>query len=243
MWLSTILDRTHYMVMKKMTMKRNIGRENTYRYAIAYKPYHTMCVYRDRLQRPSLESMGVPPDLHPAGRLDLDSEGLLLLTNDGKTQHRITHPDFYHPKIYLVLVLGHPNRVVLNKLREGIQLKGGMTRPADVEILTEPPVLPFFPGQLPSPEKTSWLRMVLYEGKNRQVKRMTAAVGHATVRLVRVAVGPLILPADLSPGEWRDLVITERKILLDWVYHMKPRRGHTPPPRQTGRAKHRTLYP
>jgi 23S rRNA pseudouridine2457 synthase len=162
--------------------------------------------------------MGVPPNLHPAGRLDMDSEGLLLLTDDGETQHRITHPDFNHPKTYLVLVLGHPNLNALTQLRAGIKLKDFITRPADVEVLTGPPVLPDFPGQLPSPYKTSWLRMVLYEGKNRQIKRMTASVGHSTVRLIRVALGPLTLPVDLAPGQWRDLDIMERRILLDWVY-------------------------
>ena len=205
-------------------MKKEIKRGNAYRYAVAYKPYNTMCVYKDRLQRPSLSTMGVPPDLHPAGRLDLDSEGLVLLTNDGDTQHRVTHPDFNHPKNYLVLVLGHPNLTVLNQLRDGIKLKDDITRRADVEVLTGTPALPVFPGQLPSSQKTSWLRMVLYEGKNRQIKRMTAAVGHSTVRLVRVAVGPLTLPADLHPGKWRELDLVERKILLDWVWHGRSQR-------------------
>jgi len=209
-------------------MKKKIEQGNTYRYAAAYKAYNTMCVYKDRLQRPSLATMGVPPDLHPAGRLDLDSEGLVLLTNDGDTQHRVTHPDFRHPKTYLVLVLGHPSPAVLNQLRDGIKLKDFTTRSADVEALTGPPALPAFPGRLPSPGKTTWLRMVLYEGKNRQIKRMTGAVGHSTVRLVRVAVGPLILPSDLGPGEWRDLNLIERKILLDWVWHGRPPKRRKP---------------
>ncbi len=210
-----------------MKIKKRIE-GNVFRYAAAYKSYNTMSVYRDRLQRPSLSTMGVPPDLHPAGRLDLDSEGLLLLTNDGDTQHRVTHPDYEHPKTYLVLVLGHPDTVVLNQLRSGIQLTDFYTRPADVEILPEAPALAAFPGRLPRPEKTTWLRMVLYEGKNRQIKRMTAAVGHSTVRLVRVAVGPLTLPADLEPGQWRDLNLTERKILLDWVWHGSAARTRKP---------------
>lgn len=206
-------------------MRKEIKPGKINRYAIAYKPYNTMCVYKDRLQRPSLVSMGVPADLHPAGRLDLDSEGLLLLTNDGNVQHRVTHPDYLHSKTYLVLVLGHPNLDVLKQLRDGIQLRDYTTRPADVEILNETPSLPPFPGRLPSPAKTTWLRMVLYEGKNRQIKRMTGAVGHSTVRLVRVAVGPLVTPSDLNPGEWRDLNSIERKILLDWVWHgRRPKR-------------------
>ena len=223
-------------------MKKGIELRDTYRYAVAYKAYNTMCVYKDRLQRPSLSTMGVPPDLHPAGRLDLDSEGLVLLTNDGETQHRVTHPDFHHPKTYLVLVLGHPNLAVLKQLRDGIKLKDDITRPADVEVLTGPPALPVFPGPLPAPQKTSWLRMVLYEGKNRQIKRMTAAVGHSTVRLVRVAIGPLTLPTDLSPGEWRDLDLMERKILLSWVYQNNPQRMRVPTMRQTGHTKHRIAH-
>lgn len=202
----------------KMHKATGLSYRKIYRYAIAYKPHNTMCVYKDRLARPSLMTMGIPPDMHPAGRLDLDSEGLLLLTNDGEMQHRLTHPDFWHPKSYLVLVLGHPGLDVIQQLRDGIQLTDHLTRQADVELMRGSPPLPVFPGPLPSPEKTTWLRMVLYEGKNRQIKRMTAAVGHATVRLVRVAVGPVTLPADLNPGEWRDLNGIERKILLEWVW-------------------------
>jgi 23S rRNA pseudouridine2457 synthase len=205
---------------QKWKMKNEIDSVKAFRYAVAYKAYNTMCVYRDRLQRPSLGTMGVPQDLHPAGRLDLDSEGLLLLTNDGQTQHRIEHPDFSHFKTYLVLVLGHLSTGALTQLRDGVALSDGdKTQPADVEELSSSPSLPVFPGQLPAPQKTSWLRMVLYEGKNRQIKRMTAAVGHPAVRLVRVAVGPLTLPIDLKPGEWRDLNLMERRILLDWVWH------------------------
>jgi 23S rRNA pseudouridine2457 synthase len=192
------------------------------RYAVAYKAHNTMCVYKDRLGRPSLGSMGVPPELHPAGRLDMDSEGLVLLTNDGDIQHRITHPDYHHPKTYLVLILGHPSLTVLQQLRDGVETKVGHTRPADVEVLKGVPDLPPFPGQLPNLHKTTWLRMVLYEGKNRQIKRMTAAVGHSTVRLVRVAVGPLTLPTDLKPGQWRYLDGTERRILQSWVRSSRP---------------------
>ena len=221
-------------------MRKEIERGKSYRYAIAYKAFNVMCVYKDRLQRPSLGTMGVPPDLHPAGRLDLDSEGLVLLTNDGEVQHRITHPDFYHPKIYLVLVLGQPNLTALNQLRTGIKLKDEITRPADVEVLTGPPTLPAFPGQLPSPHKTSWLRMVLYEGRNRQIKRMTAAVGHSTVRLIRAAVGPISLPSDLAPGEWRDLDLMERRILLDWVYPKNSKKQRVSTTQQAGRTERRT---
>jgi 23S rRNA pseudouridine2457 synthase len=140
---------------------------------------------------------------------------MLLLTDDGQAQHRLTHPDYRHAKTYLVLVLEHPEVETLRRLREGVEIKLGLTRPADVEILAGEPPLPPFPGPLPAPEKTTWLRMVLHEGMNRQIKRMTAAVGHPTVRLVRVAIDRLTLPSDLAPGEWRDLTAVERQVLLD----------------------------
>ncbi len=194
-----------------------------YRYVITYKPFNVVSARRDHLGRATLADMGAPRDLPAAGRLDRDSEGLLLLTNDGQLLHRITHPDFNHPKTYLVLVLGHPETEALRLLREGVETKLGLTQPAGVEVLQSAPLLPPFPQGLPSAEKTTWLRMVLYEGKNRQIKRMTAAVGHPTVRLARVAIGPLGLPPDLHPGQWRDLTATEQHVLLDWVWpHGRP---------------------
>ncbi len=192
--------------------------EQPYRYAIAYKPYDMLCAYRDRYDRLALRCLGIPPALHPAGRLDRDSEGLLLLTDDGVLQHRVTHPDFNHPKTYLVLVVGHPDGKVLQRLREGVEIKLGVTRPADVEVLPVAPALPSFPKPLPDPSKTTWLRVTLYEGKNRQIKRMTSAVALPIVRLVRVGIGPLTLPPDLAPGQWRYLTAAERQSLLRWVF-------------------------
>jgi 23S rRNA pseudouridine2457 synthase len=194
-----------------------------YRYALAYKPYGMVSAYRDARGRPALSAMGIPRALHPAGRLDMDSEGLLLLTDDGQTLHRLTHPHFSHAKTYFVLVLGEPDVDALTRLRRGVEIKLGTTRPADVERLGGQPPLPEPPLSLPHPSKTSWLRVVLHEGMNRQVKRMTAAVGHPTVRLVRVAIGRLTLPPDLAPGEWRDLNAVERQVLLSEVW---PRGQH-----------------
>ncbi len=186
-----------------------------FRYAIAYKPFGVLSIHHeDPLGRKTLTTMGIPTDLHPAGRLDLDSEGLLVLTNDGQTLHRLTHPAHSHAKIYFVLVLDEPNVEALNQLRTGVEIKPGMTRPADVERLVRAPPLPEATHPLPAPEKTVWLRMVLHEGMNRQIKRMTAAVGHPTVRLVRVAMGRLSLPPDLEPGQWRELDAAERIVLL-----------------------------
>lgn len=197
---------------------------DAFRYVITYKPYDILCSRRDRYGRATLRDLGIPRGLHPAGRLDRDSEGLLLMTNDGLFLHRLTHPRHYHPKTYLVLVLGQPDEQALHALREGVEIKFGLTRSADVEIMRTVPELPPIDEQLPSPEKTTWLRIVLYEGKNRQIRRMTAAVGHSTVRLVRVAIGPLRLPPDLVPGKWRDLTLVEEKVLFDWVWpHGRPK--------------------
>ena len=195
-----------------------------YRYAIAYKPFNVLCANKDRYGRPALVDMGIPHTLHAAGRLDLDSEGLLLLTDDGALLHRVTHPDFNHPKTYLALVVGHPEAAVLQRLRDGVEIKGGITRPADVEVLPSAPALPPFPKPLAAPAKTTWLRIVLYEGKKRQIKRMLSAVTLPIIRLVRVAIGPLTLPPNLEPGKWRDLTAAEQRALLDWVYSGSSRR-------------------
>jgi 23S rRNA pseudouridine2457 synthase len=185
-------------------------------YGVAYKPYGVLSIHHeDPLGRRTLTTMGIPTTLSPAGRLDLDSEGLLVLTDDGQTLHRLTHPQFGHAKTYFVLVLGRPDAEALRSLREGVEIKLGRTRPADVEILAGAPPLPDSPAPMPSPERSTWLRIVLHEGMNRQIKRMTAAVGHPTVRLARVAIGHVTLPPDLAPGTWRAMTVVERTVLLD----------------------------
>lgn len=143
------------------------------------------------------------PGVYPAGRLDMDSEGLLLLSDDGALMHRLTHPDYDHPKTYLVQVEGRVTEEALAKLAGGVEVKGMKTRRSQVLIVPEPelaerakPVTPHGP--------TTWLRIVLTEGKKRQIRHMTAAVGYPTLRLVRVAIGGLHL-GDLKPGEWREL--------------------------------------
>ena len=189
-----------------------------FQYAVAYKPYGVLSShYRGRgpLDRGTLTAMGISTTLFPAGRLDLDSEGLLVLTDDGQTLHRLTHPQYGHAKTYFVLVLGRPDAEALRSLRQGVEIKLGRTRPAEVEILAGVPHLPDSPVPLPPPSATTWLRMVLHEGMNRQIKRMTAAVGHPTVRLARVAIGHVTLPPDLMPGTWREMTTVERKVLLD----------------------------
>lgn len=146
------------------------------------------------------------PDVYPVGRLDRDSEGLLLLTADGLLQHRLTDPRFAHPKTYLVQVEGAPADAALEPLRRGVMIQGRVTLPAGVRLLPDEPEL--WPRTPPirfrKTVPTAWLEIVLREGRNRQVRRMTAAVGLPTLRLVRWAVGPVTV-AGLAPGAWREL--------------------------------------
>lgn len=180
--------------------------ENACRYLALNKPYGVLSSFTDPEGRPTLADHVPVPGVYAAGRLDLDSEGLLLLTGDGWLIHHLSHPRYHQPKTYLVQVEGVPEREALAALRGGVEVKGRQTAPASVELLAEPPDLP--PRPVPIREResipTAWLRLVLKEGRKRQVRHMTAAVGHPTLRLVRVAVGPVHI-GDLAPGEWRDL--------------------------------------
>jgi 23S rRNA pseudouridine2457 synthase len=166
--------------------------------------------FRDVAGRPTLKDLVPVEGVYPAGRLDRDSEGLLLLTDDGKLAQRITDPRFAHPRTYLVQVEHVPGQSALEALRRGVLLSDGPTRLAEVELLPEPPPLPDRPVPIRFRKNvpTAWLRIVLREGRNRQVRRMTAAVGHPTLRLVRVATGPISL-GDLEPGQWRYLTQEE----------------------------------
>ena len=171
------------------------------------KPYGVLCQFTDRSVPPrrTLAEFGLPPGVYPAGRLDFDSEGLLLLTDDGALAHRLTDPRHKQPKTYLVQVEGMPTPAMLDALRRGVVLNDGPTRPAEVESLgtapawlwpRDPPVR--FRKTVPD----AWLRLTIREGRNRQVRRMTAAVGLPTLRLVRIRVGEHALDG-LAPGESR----------------------------------------
>ncbi len=155
------------------------------------------------------------PEVYPVGRLDRDSEGLMLLTNHGRVQYRLSHPRFAHPRTYWVQVERIPSFEAICQLRQGVIIKGYQTKPCQVELLPEnlhlPPRDPPIRWRRSVP--TAWLSMTLKEGKNRQVRRMTAAVGHPTLRLVRVALGPLEL-GRLNPGQWRYASESERRQLL-----------------------------
>ena len=172
------------------------------------KPYGVLCQFTDRSTppRPTLAGFGLPPGVYAAGRLDHDSEGLLLLTDDGPLANRLTDPRHKQPKTYWVQVEGDPREEQLRILREGVTLNDGPTRPAQVQRLDPPPSL--WPRDPPVRHRKTvpdaWLELQIGEGRNRQVRRMTAAVGLPTLRLVRVAIGPYRLD-DLPPGQWRRL--------------------------------------
>jgi pseudouridine synthase len=183
-------------------------------YIALNKPYDVLCQFRDTAGRATLKTLVPLAGIYPAGRLDRDSEGLLLLTDDGRMAHRLTDPRFEHPKTYLVQVERVVDALALEALRRGVALSDGPTRPAQVDLLDEPPALPerTIPIRFRKNVPTAWLRLTIREGRNRQVRRMTAAVGHPTLRLVRIAVGPICL-GELAPGRWRELTPPERAAL------------------------------
>ncbi|HYC35930.1 MAG TPA: pseudouridine synthase [Usitatibacter sp.] len=169
------------------------------------KPFGVLCQFTPEDGRATLASFVDVPGVYPAGRLDADSEGLVALTDDGRLQAKITDPRHSLEKTYWAQVEGVPDPAALEQLRRGVELRDGMTRPAGARLMEEPAML--WPRNPPIRVRkaipTSWLEIRLREGRNRQVRRMTAAAGLPTLRLVRVAIGPWSLEG-LAPGEWRE---------------------------------------
>lgn len=178
------------------------------RYFLLYKPYGVLCQFTDEAGRRTLKDLFPIPDMYACGRLDTDSEGLLLLSNDGPFQARIASPAGKLWKTYWVQVEGIPDEAALARFRTGIVLDGTSTLPARARLLTPPPTLPerVPPIRVRKTIPDTWLEVQLREGRNRQVRRMTAAIGHPTLRLVRAAIGEFTLEG-LAPGQWREVFL------------------------------------
>ena len=176
------------------------------------KPFRVLSQFSGEGDKTTLAQYIEVAEFYPAGRLDFDSEGLLLLTNQGSMQHVIASPDFKLPKTYWVQVEGDITEEALERLRQGVELKDGLTKPAQAERMTEPDVWERIPPvRYRESIPTSWLSLQIREGKNRQVRRMTAAVGFPTLRLIRYAIGPYSIE-DTAVGQWKYLDPTENLI-------------------------------
>ncbi|MAU09219.1 MAG: pseudouridine synthase [Anaerolineaceae bacterium] len=175
-----------------------------------WKPYQVLTKFTDEAGRATLADYIQVPDVYAAGRLDYESEGLLLLTNDGQLNAQLTQPRYEHPRTYWAQVERIPDEAALQALCEGVEIKGGLTRPAQARLI-ESPDLPERPVPIRFRKNVPdcWLELVLTEGRNRQVRRMTAAVGHPTLRLVRSAIGDIMLDG-LQPGQFD--VLTSQQI-------------------------------
>jgi 23S rRNA pseudouridine2457 synthase len=202
-----------------------------------YKPYGVVSRFTPDGDWKTLAEFGPFPDtVYPAGRLDADSEGLLLLTDDNAIKRRITEPRFMHPRTYAVQVERVPDGEALEKLRRGVMIEGEMTKRTDVTLLAAAPEFPPRPVPIRFRKNvpTAWIEVTLTEGRNRQVRKMTAAVGHPALRLVRTRIGDLTLDG-LSPGTWRNLSEGEIRTLRgraeprpEDTHRIKPGRSSQP---------------
>jgi len=195
-----------------------LDKNTLYKYILFYKPYGVLSQFTDNnseTKRSTLKEYIAVPEVYPIGRLDWDSEGLMLLTNHGQLQHKLSDPRFGHERTYWVQVERIPDATALSQLQQGVTIENYQTRPAKVKLLNLEPALPPRnpPIRFRKTVPCAWLEIILTEGRNRQVRRMTAKVGFPTLRLVRVAIAHLRLD-NLQPGQWRDLTSEELKALL-----------------------------
>lgn len=180
------------------------------RFLLFNKPFGVVCQFSPVPGKQTLKDFITEPDVYPAGRLDHDSEGLVLLTDDGAAQHVLTDPKFEHRRTYWAQVEGSPGAEALAALEDGVEIPGYRTRPAVARLLEKEPDLPprFPPVRYRKSIPTAWIELTLTEGRNRQVRHMTAATGHPTLRLVRVGIAGVGI-AGLEPGDWRWLTEEE----------------------------------
>ena len=188
------------------------------------KPFQVLCQFSPEGDKRTLKDFVSIPKVYPAGRLDYDSEGLVVLTDAGYLQHLISDPKHKMPKTYWAQVERIPDQQALEKLRQGVKIKDGMTRPAEVKQISEPEIWNRSP---PIRERknvpTAWIELKISEGRNRQVRRMTAAVGYPTLRLIRQSVGPWSLQ-NLQPGEWVEVAYPSNKQeALKWLRKSRER--------------------
>ncbi|AFY38101.1 pseudouridine synthase Rsu [[Leptolyngbya] sp. PCC 7376] len=214
-------------------------------YVLFHKPYNVLCQFTDdssqAANRQTLKNFISVPDVYSVGRLDRDSEGLLLLTNDNQLKHYLCEPKFAHPRTYWVQVENIPDQQALKQLQQGVIIKGEKTRPAIARLLTSAPEIGL--RQPPIRERknipTAWLELTLTEGKNRQIRRMTAAVGFPTLRLIRVAIGKApnqLTLKNVAVGEWRHLTTAEIRMLRS------PLKKLAIESKNVGRRRSKSLY-
>src|SRR5208283_3434853 len=180
-------------------------------YFLFYKPYGVLCQFSGNEKGATLKDFGpFPKEIYPVGRLDADSEGLVLLTNDGALKHYLLEPKYGHTRTYCVQVERIPTEDALQRLRNGVMIGGRTAKPAAVRLLTEDPDLPLRSVSIRYRKTvpTAWLEIILREGRNRQVRKMTAAINHPTLRLVRIAIESLTIRG-LNPGEHREIASSE----------------------------------
>jgi len=199
-------------------------------YVLLNKPRGVISTTSDPENRPTVtQEVGLPQRLYPVGRLDTDSEGLILLTDDGELTQRLTHPRYRHPRVYDVLVAGEPTEETLERWQRGITLDGKPARFRQIEVTTR------LRGR-------TWLQVTVYEGRNHLVRRIAAALGHPTIRLIRVAMGPLRL-GDLTPGRWRYLTPHEIKTVREEVGLQELDIERVAPPVRRPQAPRRPMPP